>query len=99
MDMVAIAKVYVDLQKRATKNLIDAVSLYQDFADNRSKYWIDQMNVDEKMKAVINEWRVVFKKGRENSIKTVNDGFKHWETYLDKLSYPKKEFKSKNKAE
>jgi hypothetical protein len=97
--MVAIVKEYVDLQKRATKNLIDAVSLYQDFADNRSKYWIDQMNINEKMKAVIDQWRIVFKKGREDSIKTVNDGFKHMETYLDELSYPKKESKPKNKAE
>ena len=86
MDMVSIAKEYVGLQRRAANNLFDAVTLFQDFADNRSQYWINRMNVNDKMKTVVDEWRVIFKNGRENSIKMVNDGFKYMETYLDELS-------------
>jgi hypothetical protein len=89
MAMVSIAKKYVDLQKRATNNLFDTVTLFQDFADDRSRYWVDQMGVDEKMKDVVDEWRMVFKKGRKESIKMVNDGFKYMETYLDDLSHVK----------
>jgi hypothetical protein len=85
MAIVSIVKKSVDLQKRATNNLFDTVTLFQDFADERCKYWVDQMSVDEKMKDVVNEWRMVFKKGREESIKMVNDGFKNMETYLDDL--------------
>lgn len=86
MDMVSITKGCVDLQRRAANNLFDAVTLFQDFADNRSQYWVDQMNVNDKMKAVVDGWRVIFKKGRDDSVKMVNDGFKYMETYLDELS-------------
>jgi hypothetical protein len=96
MDMVSIAKEYVDLQKRAANNLFDAVTLFQDFADNRSRYWADQMGVNGKMKTVADEWRVVFRKGREDSIRIVNDGFRSMETYLDDLSHTKKESRPKN---
>ena len=99
MDMVSIAKEYVDLQKRAANNLFDAVTLAQDFADNRSQYWVDQIGVNGKMKTVVDEWRVVFKKGREDSIKMVNDGFKSMETYLDELNHQNKESQPKNSAE
>jgi hypothetical protein len=78
MDMAAIAKGYVDLQKRSANNLFDAVALFQDFADNRSQYWADQMGFDGKMKTVVDEWRVVFKKGCEDSLNLVNDGFNAW---------------------
>jgi hypothetical protein len=94
MDMVSIAKGYVDLQKRATKNYFDAVTLFQDFADNQSRYWIYQINVNEQIKNVVAEWRTNFKKGREDSIKMVNDGFKNIESYLDEFSHQKKESSS-----
>ena len=64
MDMVSIAKEYVDLQKRAANNLFNAVTLFQDFADKRSQYWADQLSVNEKMKRVADQWRMVLKKGR-----------------------------------
>ena len=98
MDMVSIAKEYVDLQKRAANNLFDAVTIFQDFADNRTRYWTDQMGVNGKMKTVVDEWRLVFKKGREDSIRMVNDGFTNMETYLDELSQPKKGSQPKNNA-
>jgi hypothetical protein len=99
MDMVSIAKEYVDLQKRAANNLFDAVTLFQDFADNRSQYWADQMSVNGKMKTVVNEWWVVLKKGGEDSIKMVNDGFKNMETFLDELSHQRKESQPTNSPE
>ena len=99
MDMVAIAREYVDLHKRAANNLFDAVTLFQDFADSRSQYWVDQMKIDEKTKAVADEWRLVFRKGREDSIKMVNDGFKCMETYLNGLSRSKKPSQPKKSAE
>ena len=55
MDMASIAKGVVDLQKRAANSLFDAVTLFQDFADNRSQYWADQMGFDGKMKTVVDE--------------------------------------------
>jgi hypothetical protein len=91
MDMVSIAKKYVDLQKLAANNLFDAVTLFQDFAYNQIQYWADQTSVNGKIKTVVNEWRVVFKKGGEDSIKMVNNGFENMETYLDELSHQKKE--------
>jgi predicted transcriptional regulator len=99
MDMIAIVKEYVDLQKRSANNLFDAVRLFQDFADNRNQYWVDQMSVDGKIKTVVDEWRVVFKKGCEDSIKLVNVGFKSMETYLDELSHQEKESQPTNSAE
>jgi hypothetical protein len=94
MDMVSVAKDYVNLQKRATNNFFDAVKLFQNFADNRSQYWIDQMNLNQQMKNVVAEWRANLKKGREDSIKMVNDGYHNMETYLDELSHQKKESQS-----
>ena len=97
--MVSITKGYVDLQKSAAKNYFDAVMLFQDFADNRSRYWIDQMKLDENMKAVVNEWRLVCKKGCEDSIKMIDDGFEIMETYLDGLSHQEKEAALEKSAE
>jgi hypothetical protein len=99
MDVVSIAKKYLDLQKRASNNFFDAVTLSQDFADDRSRYWADQMGVNGKMKTVVDEWRLVFKKGREDSMRLVNDGFRNMETYLDELNCQKKESPPKNTAE
>jgi len=96
MDMVSITKEYVGLQKRAANNFFEAMTLFQDFADNRTRYWADQMGGNGKMKTVVDEWRIVFKKGREDSIRMVNDGFRNMETYLDELSHPKKGAQPKN---
>jgi hypothetical protein len=57
------------------------------------------MNVDEKVKAVMNEWRVVLKKGREDSIRMLNDGYEYMEAYLEGLSLQKKEAASEKEAE
>ncbi|MDJ0810459.1 MAG: hypothetical protein QNJ01_10175 [Desulfobacterales bacterium] len=91
MDMVSIAKESVDLQKRATSNFFFAVTLVQDFAEKGSQYWIDQMNIDAQMKNVVDEWRANYKKGREDSINMINDGFNYMQTYLDELSHQSKE--------
>jgi hypothetical protein len=99
MDMVAIVKEYVDLQKRSANNLFDAVTLFQDFADNRSQYWADQMGFDGQMKTVVDEWRVIFKKGRQDSLNLVNDGFNGVETYLDEWSRQKKDSRAANRTE
>jgi hypothetical protein len=96
MDMVSIAKEYLNLQKRSANNIFDAVTLYQDFVDIRSQYWTDQINFNGKMRAAVDEWRVFFKKGREDSIKMVNDGFKYMETVLDDLNPPEKKAEPKN---
>ncbi len=92
-DMASIAKEYVDLQKRTANNLFDTIKIFQNFADHRSRYWANQMGVDGTMKKVVDEWRVVFEKGREDSVKMVNDGFNTMESYLEGLSNPKMESK------
>ena len=94
MDMVSIVKENVDLQKRATSNFFLAVTLVQDFAEKGSQYWIDQININEQMKNVVDEWRANYKKGREDSINMVNDGFNYMETFLDGLSHQRKESQS-----
>jgi hypothetical protein len=99
MDMATIAKGYIDLQKRSTNNLFDAVALFQDFADNRSQYWADQMGFGGQMKTVVDEWRVIFKKGRQDSLNLVNDGFNGVETYLDEWSRQKKDSQAANRTE
>ena len=99
MDMASIAKEYVDLQKRAANNIFDAMKLFQDFADHRSRYWASQMGVNGKMKTVVDEWRVIFEKGREDSVKMVNDGFKYMQTYLEGLSHQHMESQPKDSAE
>ena len=99
MDMASIAKGVVDLQKRAANSLFDAVTLFQDFADNRSQYWADQMGFDGKMKTVVDEWRVIFKKGRQDSLNLVNDGFNGVETYLEEWRSQKKDSRAANRTE
>jgi hypothetical protein len=99
MDMASIAKEYVDLQKRAANNLFDAIKIFQNFADHRSQYWASQMGVNGTMKKVVGEWRVVFEKGREDSVKMVNDGFNYMESYLEGLSRQKKESQPEKSAQ
>ncbi len=94
MDMVSIVKENVDLQKRATSNFFLAVTLAQEFAEKGGQYWIDQININEQMKNVVDEWRANYKKGREDSINMVNDGFNYMETFLDRLSHQRKESQS-----
>jgi hypothetical protein len=99
MDMVSIAKEYLNLQKLAANKIFEAVNLYQDFVDNRSEYWTDQINFNGKMRATVDEWRLLFKNSREDSLKMVNDGFKYMETVLDDLNLPEKKAELKNNNE
>lgn len=99
MDMASTAKEYIDSQKRAANNFFDVMTLVQDFADKRQQFWAEQMGVNEKMETVVDEWRVVFKKGRDDSIKMVNDGFTSMDKYLDELSHQKNDRMSANNAE
>jgi hypothetical protein len=68
------------------------VTLFQDFADNRSQYWADQMGFDGKIKTVVDEWRVVFKKGRQDSLNLVNDGFQKCGNLSGRMEPSKKGF-------
>jgi hypothetical protein len=90
MDMLSIAKEYLDLQKRATNNFFDAVTLFQDIADKPSQFWIDQMGVNEKVRSVLSEWRLINKKGYEDSRRMANSGFTNVNDYFNGITWPKK---------
>ena len=86
MDAASIVKVSVSLQKQSFNNFMDTMILFHDQAEMTGRRWANQMGFGDKAKEITDEWRTVFKKGRDDSRKLINDSLAGMEDYFAGLA-------------
>jgi hypothetical protein len=82
MDTESIAKDFIVIQKQSFNNAIDTMTLFQDQADRTNRLLADQMGLGEKEQKFVEQWRRIFKKGRDDYRKLINENFANMEIYF-----------------
>ncbi|HNU74821.1 MAG TPA: hypothetical protein PLE36_14055 [Deltaproteobacteria bacterium] len=83
MDMKSMALQMVDLQKAAFDNGYETLVTMQDQAEKVFNAFVDQTGwFPSESKGVLSEWVSMYKKGRDDFKKAVDDGFDHLGGYL-----------------
>jgi hypothetical protein len=84
MDQKHLIKQFVDIQKNAFDNGFNAIVALQDQAENMMNSFLEQATwIPEEGKGAIFEWSKMYKKGRDDFKKAVNDGYKKAESFLN----------------
>jgi hypothetical protein len=86
MDAATITKDLISLQKQSFNSMFDAMILFQDQADKTSRLWTCQTGTNEKAQEILDQWRTIMIKGRDDSRKLINDGFTRMEEYFGELA-------------
>ena len=89
MDAASITKDFISLQKQSFNSMFDAMILFQDQADKTSRLWTSQTGTNEKAQEIVDQWRTIMIKGRDDSRKLINDGFTRMEEYFGELGQKK----------
>jgi hypothetical protein len=89
MDAAAITKDFISLQKQTINHLFDAMILFQDQAEKTSRLWTTQTGINEKAHEIVEQWRTIMIKGRDDSRKLINDSFTRMEDYFGELAQKK----------
>ena len=77
MEPKVIAKQMIDFQKTAFDNTFDAVVMFQNQTEKMANTMLEQASwLPEEGKKAIKEWGNMYKKGRDNFKKTVDENFK-----------------------
>jgi hypothetical protein len=82
MDPALIVKDVIGIQKQSFNNFMDTMILFHDQAEMTGRRWANQMGFGDKAKEITDEWRTVFKKGRDDSRKLINDSLAGMEDYF-----------------
>lgn len=77
-----IAKDYTRLQRQSLNNLFDTLVLFQDHAENASRYWVYQMGVNNNVQAAVDQYLTELKQGRDDARKLINEGLCNVEVYF-----------------
>jgi hypothetical protein len=85
MDPTSIAKDFIGLQKLSFNNFVDALIIFQDNAEDTSRRWSKQLGIDQTTREFAEKWRAVFKRGRDDSRKFINDSYTSMENYFKEL--------------
>jgi Tfp pilus assembly protein PilE len=96
MEMTSIAKDLIGLQKQATNNLFDAMALFQDQAERTNRYFANQMGLSDKAQENVDQWRTIFKEGRDESRRLINESLTSVEDYFAALRPRKPSEKKKS---
>ena len=82
MDAASIAKNLVGLQKQSFNSMMEATVLFQNQAERTRRLLANQMGSNEKAQAFADQWRTVFKNGRDDFSKLINEGYTCMEDYF-----------------
>jgi len=96
MEMTSMAKDLIGLQKQAANNLFDAMALFQDQAERTNWYFANQMGFSNEAQEYVDQWRTIFKEGRDKSRKFINKNFTSMEDYFAALGPNKPSEKKKS---
>jgi hypothetical protein len=83
MEMKSMAKDLIGLQKQATNNCFDAITLFQDQAEITNRFFTKQIRLDDNVQDYIDQWRSILKDGRDEYRKLVIESITNMEDYLD----------------
>jgi regulator of replication initiation timing len=82
MDAASIAKNLVGMQKQSFNSMMEATVLFQNQAERTRRLLANQMGSNEKAQAFADQWRTVFKNGRDDFSKLINEGYTCMEDYF-----------------
>jgi gas vesicle protein len=87
MENKEIVKQMIDLYKISFENSFSAMVMFQDHAEKLLKNFIDHNpGMSDEGKKVIDQWNSVYKKGRDDFKKAMNEGYDKLETFFDNNS-------------
>jgi hypothetical protein len=89
MDAATITKDLISLQKQSFNSMFDAMILFQEQAEKTSLLWSSQTGINEKAQEIVDQWRTIMIKGRDDSRKLINDGYTRMEDYFGELAQKK----------
>jgi hypothetical protein len=95
MDSASIAKNIIGLQKQSFNSFFDTMILFQDQAEKTRMLWANRMGISENSQKLLDQWREVLIKSREDSRKFINEGFTSLEDYFTALEQKKPAEKKK----
>ena len=95
MEMTSMAKDLIGLQKQAANNLFDAMALFLDQAE-RTRYFANQMGISNEAQEYVDQWRTIFREGRDKSRRFINKIFTSMEDYFAALGTNKHSEKKKS---
>ena len=82
MDAASIAKNLVGMQKQSFNTMMEATVLFQNQAERTRRLLANQMGSNEKEQAFADQRRMVFKNGRDDFSKLINEGYTCMEDYF-----------------
>lgn len=82
MDAASIVKNLVGLQKQSFNHIMEASVIFQNQAERTGRLLANQMGSNEKAQAFADQWRTVFKNGRDDFSKLINEGYTCMEDYF-----------------
>ena len=96
MEMTSLAKDLIGFQKQAANNLFDVIALFQDQAERTNRYFANQMGISDEAQENVDQWRMIFNKGRDESRRFINESFTSMEDYFAALGPNKPSEKKKS---
>jgi len=82
-----MAKQVLEFQKTAFENSFSAMVMIQGQTEKLADQFITKNSIiPEEGQKMLNEWRLSFKKGRDDFKKSVDENFKKIETYFEEAS-------------
>lgn len=79
-----MAKQVIDFQKTAFENSFSAMVMIQGQTEKLADQFITKNSlIPEEGQRMINEWRLSFKKGRDDFKKSVDENFKRMESFFE----------------
>ena len=96
MEMTSMVKDLIGLQKQAANNLFDAMALFLDQTERTNRYFANQMGISNEAQEYVDQWRTIFKEGRDESRRFINKSFNSMEDYFAVLGTNKPSEKKKS---
>lgn len=83
MDQKTMVKQVFDFQRNTIDNVYKSMVTLQDQAEKSVSFFLDRMPLmPEESKNVIMEWNKVYKKGRDDFKRAMDDGYEKMESYF-----------------
>jgi hypothetical protein len=85
MNAASIAKNLVGLQKQSFNHIMETMTIFQNQAERTGRLMANQIKVNEKAQEFADQWRTVFKNGRDDFRKLINEGYTCMKDYFAAL--------------
>ena len=89
MELTSIAKDLLGLQKQAISNYFDAITLFQDQTEIANRFYAKQLHISDKAQDYVDQWRTIFKDGRDEYRRLIIESITNMEDYCDALGSTK----------